>query len=250
MLQMKKMHRAAFVFLFTAVFLFVCFCCFLKVSPDRLTGAAFCHQIPDRSPAFDFPFCYRCSGLFFGIFFGLLTSCFTESSDKLFSRQILAAYAVSVVLFLLDILNSAKFPVFHIYPEKVSYRFLSAYPLGYVTARLIAAIIKYILLPYPSKSTKKGTFDFLMFFGTSGLSFLLVFTDKYPVSFLSRIILGATAVIFLSCLYAILIKCYALWRNKAFERNNIICSGLSCALLQISLFGFLHLRFLPFDQFF
>ena len=250
MIPMKKTHRTAFLFLIISAFLFIFCCFFLKVSPDRLTGAAFCHQIPDRSPAFDFPFCYRCSGLFSGIFFGLLTSCFTESSDKLFSRQILAAYAVSIVLFLLDILNSAKFPVFHIYPEKVSYRFLSAYPLGYVTARLIAAIMKYILLPYPSKSTNKGTFDFLMFFGTSGLSFLLVFTEKYPVSFLSRIILGATAVIFLSCLYAILIKCYALWRNKAFERNNIICSGLSCALLQISLFGFLHLRFLPFDQFF
>lgn len=250
MIPMKKMHKSAIVFLFAAVFLFVCFCCFLKVSPDHLTGAAFCHQIPARSPAFNFPFCYRCSGLFFGIFFGLLTSCFTGRGDKLFSRQILAAYAVSIVLFLLDILNSSKFPVFHIYPEKVSYRFLSAYPLGYVTAQLIASIIKYILLPHPSKSTKNRIFDFLIFFGTSGLSFLLIFTEKYPVSFLSRVILGATAVIFLSCLYAILIKCHALWRSKTYKRINILCSGLSCALLQISLFGFLHLRFLPFEQFF
>lgn len=250
MIPMKKMHRTAFVFLLTAAVLFTLCCCFLKVSPDRLTGAAFCHQIPARSPAFDFPFCYRCSGLFFGIFFGLLTSCFTGTGEKLFSRQILAAYTISIIFFILDILNSSKFPVFHIYPEKVSYRFLSAFPLGYCTARLIASIIKSVVLQKSSNPKNNTIPELLLFFGTSGLSFLLIFHENYPVSILSRIILGAAAVIFLSCLYAILIKCHALWRNKTCEGSGIFCAGLSCALLQISLFGFLHLRFLPFEQFF
>ena len=247
---MKKMQRAALVFLLTAVFLFTLCCCFLKVSPDRLTGAAFCHQIPARSPAFDFPFCYRCSGLFFGIFFGLLTSCLTGNGEKHFSRQILAAYTVSIILFILDILNSSKFPVFHIYPEKVSYRFLSAFPLGYCTARLIASIIKSVVFPKSSNQKNNTIPDLLLFFGSSGLSFLMIFHENYPVSIVSRIILGTAAVVFLSCLYAILIKCHALWRNKTYERSSIFCAGLSCALLQISLFGFLHLRFLPFEQFF
>lgn len=247
---MKIIYRSSFRFFLTAVLLFAICCCFLRVSPDRLTGAAFCHQIPARSPAFDFPFCYRCSGLFFGIFFGLLISCFTRGGDKLFSRQILAAYAVSIILFILDILNSSKFPVFHIYTETVRLRFLSSYPLGYFTAQLIASIIKYLFIPNPSKPTKNKFFDILKFIGTSGLSFLMVFSENYPVSLLSRIMLGAAAVIFLSFLYAILSKCYALWQNKTYERFSIICSALSCALLQISLFGFLHLRFLPLEQFF
>lgn len=246
---MKKMSRPAGVFLITAASLFIFFCVYLKVSPDRLTGAAFCHQIPARSPAFGFPFCYRCSGLFFGIFFSLLTSCLTGRSDKLVSRSLLAAYFVSILLFLLDILNSSKFPGFHVYPEQVSYRFLSAYPLGYFTARLIASIVKYILGTTPSRSAGNRITGLILFFISAGLSYSAIFIESYPVSLISQITLSLTAVAFLSCLYAILIKCFFLWRNKANNSLSMAAAGSSCALLQIALFGFLHLRFLPFEQF-
>ncbi|MBQ6503887.1 MAG: DUF2085 domain-containing protein [Flexilinea sp.] len=246
---MKKISRPACLFLIAAATLFVFFCVYLKVSPDRLTGAAFCHQLPARSPAFGFPFCYRCSGLFFGIFFGLLTSCFTGRSDKLCSRPLLAACAVSIILFLLDILNSSKFPIIHVYPEKVSYRFLSAYPLGYCTAQLIASIFKYLLEEKKSDSKIHIIPGILIFSVTAGLSFLLIFCENYSISLLSRIVLSFTALSFLALLYAILQKCYSLWRSKTIADPDLLLYGLSCSLLQISLIGFLHLRFLPFEQF-
>lgn len=246
---MKKMPGPAGVFLIAAVSLFLFSCVYFQVSPDRLTGAAFCHQIPARSPAFGFPFCYRCSGLFFGIFFGLSASCLTGRSDKLFSRSLLTAYVVSILLFLLDILNSSKFPLFHVYTEKVSYRFLSAYPLGYCTAQLIASIIKYILVPIPSRSAGNRITELILFFLSAELSYSAIFFENYAVSLISRIILAAAAITFISCLYAILFKCFSLWRNKADNSVYPLITGLACALLQISFIGFLHLRFLPFEQF-
>ena len=246
---MKKLSRLTGSFLIISALVFVFFCIYLKVSPDRLTGAAFCHQIPARSPAFGFPFCYRCSGLFFGIFFGLLTSCLTGKNDAPFSRPLLAAVVVSIILFLLDILNSSKFPVFHVYPEKTGYRFLSSFPLGYCTAQLISSITRYILFRIPSQSADIKITGLLLFFMSAGISYSAIFFGNYPVSLISRIILGLTAIIFLSILYTIFIKCLSLWRNKANNSISLAAAGLSCALLQVSIFGFLHLRYLPFEQF-
>ncbi len=245
---MKKNAESSVWFLTAAILLFCLCCCMLKVRPDHLTGAAFCHQIPARSPAFGFPFCYRCSGLFFGLFFGILTSCLIKTERKLFSVQILTAFAASIIIYILDILNSAKFPGFQIYPESVSYRFLSAYPLGYFTAQLIASIIKTILLPKPGNKGINFLFNIPILIVTAGISWVMIFNENHFLSVISRIFLGCTAIFFLGSLYAILLKCYALWRERPKDNKDLIISGLTCSLFHITLTGYLHLRFLPFDQ--
>ena len=140
---LRKMDRRMAGCILITVFVFALCCILLHSSPDRLIGAAFCHQIPGRSPAFSFPFCYRCSGLFSGVFCGLAVFLISGGEKKLFSVKQMLFFGLSLIVFLLDILNSSKFPFFRLYPETVGIRFLSAYPLGFSLALLITGIFRF-----------------------------------------------------------------------------------------------------------
>lgn len=242
------MKKSTFFILISLLF-FIAVCLLLQVWPDRLSGAAFCHQIPDRSPAFGFPLCYRCSGLFFGIFWGLLVSAFTSGDTKLFSKKKLLLLAASVFLYLADIFNSSKFPGFHIYRETVNYRFLSSFPLGYMLSRLIIDILRYLFGCSGKFAKKTGILSGLFLFIVSCcISYLFVFSSSYTVSIFARFILCLTMILFTGCLYTVMINCFLIWRNRKSEVPAVFLTGLACSLLQISIIGFLHLRFLPLDK--
>ncbi|MBQ6520712.1 MAG: DUF2085 domain-containing protein [Anaerolineaceae bacterium] len=242
------MKKSSFFILISLLF-FIAVCQLLQVWPDRLSGAAFCHQIPDRSPAFGFPLCYRCSGLFFGIFWGLLLSPFTSGDTNLFSKKKLLLLAASVFLYLADIFNSSKFPGFHIYRETVNYRFLSSFPLGYMLSQMIFDILRFLFGFSEKKANKNGILrDLFMFIVSCCISYLCVFSSSYIVSIITRTILCLTTILFTGCLYTVMINCFLIWRNRKSEFPAVFLTGLACSLLQISIIGFLHLRFLPFDK--
>ena len=80
---LRKKSNGSYYFCLFAVLCFGLACFFLHETPSHFIGAAFCHQIPARSPSVGFPFCFRCSGLFFGIFWGNLLY-FLRTGEKLF----------------------------------------------------------------------------------------------------------------------------------------------------------------------
>ena len=233
--------------LFSAIFFFVCLV--LHVSPSKLVGAAFCHQIPSRSPSHDFPFCYRCCGLFFGIFFGTITGMFSRKNKQFVSKTEILLLFLSLVLFFTDILNSSKIPEIHFYKESVMLRMISSFPLGFTLSGTVFHILDYLNMIH---RTKKGIHPLVVFFifVISGiLSYYLIFTQNLFLSICSRIMLGTAAVVFLSCLYGILFYGIKTLQNQNIPIHSIVAKGISAALLHITLFGFLHLRFINFAQF-
>lgn len=236
------------IFLFSAIFFSTCLV--LHVSPSKLVGAAFCHQIPSRSPAYDFPFCYRCSGLFFGIFFGSITGVFSQRNKLFLSKTEILLLFLSLILFFTDILNSSKIPEIHFYKESVMVRMLSSFPLGFTLSGTVFHILDYLNMIHRSK---KGLYPsaVLIIFITGGfLSYVFIFTHNQFLSICSRIILSTSAAVFLSCLYGILIYGIKSLHNHNISIFSITAKGISAALIHITLFGFLHLRFINFTQIF
>ena len=112
-------------------------CILLKIHPDRLIGAAFCHQIASRSPSPNFPFCYRCCGLFFGITWAILSRSIIKRDRRVFSAGEIALFFFSFVLFISDIANTSPYIGFRLYTDQPATRFLSAFPFGFSLAEII-----------------------------------------------------------------------------------------------------------------
>ena len=233
--------------LFSAIFFLVCLV--LHVSPSKLVGAAFCHQIPSRSPVYNFPFCYRCCGLFFGIFFGSITGVFSKKNKHFLSKTEIILLFLSLILFFTDILNSSKIPEIHFYKESVMARMLSSFPLGYTLSKTVFHILDYLNIIHRSKTGFRPLDSFLLFITGGLISYNLIFSQNLFLSICSRIMLSASAAAFLSCLYGILIFGIKTLHNQNNSIFSIAAKGISAALLHITLFGFLHLRFINFAQF-
>ena len=246
----KFRNTITILLFFFSLTLFSFLCVILKAAPDRLIGAAFCHQIPSRSPMFNFPFCYRCSGLFFGIFTGALLTLCTKSDGKIITKQLSAGIIISFLLYIMDILNSSKFPGIHLYTEKVLYRFLSAYPIGFFTARLITGILKKILTLENRGFEVSNQIKVLTFIIVWILSSAIITGNQYFLYFISRFLLSITCILFLSSLYTILIQCIVLLRNRSLSFSESVISGITLGLLHISLLGYIHLHFFRFEDIF
>ena len=246
----KFRNTITILLFFFSLTLFSFLCVILKAAPDRLIGAAFCHQIPSRSPMFNFPFCYRCSGLFFGIFTGALLTLCTKSDGKIITKQLSAGIIISFLLYIMDILNSSKFPGIHLYTEKVLYRFLSAYPIGFFTARLITGILKKILTLENRGFEVSNQIKVLTFIIIWILSSAIITGNQYFLYFILRILLSITCILFLSSLYTILIQCIALLRSRSLSFSESVLLGINFGLLHISLLGYIHLNFFRFEDFF
>ena len=230
--------------------LFIISCILLHTSPDRLTAAAFCHQIPSRSSEYDFPFCYRCSGLFGGICFGWAAAVFCRKSNKLFSPLEILTFFVSASLFLIDILNSSKFSGFSIYPETVKFRLLSAYPLGFMIIQIIWRVFSRWLNDSVSQKRIAGSFKVLLMPAGGILTYIFIFSHNYVLSLIFRNMLAISAVALLTILYTLLILCIIELKNHKSRVLSALSVGFIFAMLHIILFGGIHIRFIHFDQFF
>ncbi len=232
-----------------SLFLFLMSCIILKVSPTRLIGAAFCHQIPSRSPKYDFPFCYRCCGLFFGILFGYIVALFTKKKKHLYPKAEIILFFLSLSLFCTDILNSSKIPNIHLYNESIEFRMISSFPLGYFLSIIICNLLAFWNI-MPISINREKVYEIPCFFICGSISFYLTFNNNYFLSHFSRIIICLGSLIFLSSLYVLLIFSINSIMNKTVHVNFTIQAGFSLAILQVTFFGFLHLRFLHFEQIF
>ena len=238
------------IILLISMILFVCVCLFLHVSPFRLIGAAFCHQIPSRSPDFHFSFCYRCAGLFSGVFCGLAASMIWNYEKKLLPTKSICFFTFSLLLFITDILNSSKFPMIHLYPERVNFRFLSAFPLGFSLSRIIMQIFRYWFHIKNAFQINNSIIKLISFVLFAVLSYILIFSHVELLSVISEILLSIGCIVFLSLLYMILFFCISLLRNKQADKTSAMLAALSLSFFHITCFGGIHIRYFHFEQLF
>ena len=222
----------------------------LHVMPDRFAGAAFCHQLPSRSPAYGFPFCYRCSGLFSGIMCGILFTLLSRKSRKLISIPVIIGTLAAVALFLTDIINTTEFIPVRWYEEREDIRFLSAFPLGY----MLVCVIAPVFIAVTEKDIRTGPLrrEALLtgLLIGAGISYLFIFSRSRIMLTVFRFPVSLAAVMFLGVLYYILTKCIFILRNRTCQDLTAGAVSAVLALLQICLFGFVHIQFLPFDVLF
>ena len=243
--------RKVQVYLILCGTFFILACVFLHASPDRLVGASFCHQIASRSPEFNFPYCYRCSGLFSGILCGeIVFFLIKKQKNELISRKKLALAILGLIIYLADILNSSKFPRINFYPESVNIRFLSAFPLGYFLAQVVFQLLNY-WINMPSFKLHDGIIiNILVMVCGMMTSYIFIMCHIPYLSVMARFLLTIGNLLFLSALYTLLFICIPLLKNEPFPQKNVILSGLTASIIHIVIMGGLHLKFLNFEQYF
>ncbi len=229
---------------------FLILCILLRVRPDRLIGAAFCHQAETRSPEFGFPFCYRCSGLFFGLFWGMLYTFLIRKTDRLFSLSTVIPLIVSIILFLTDIINTTKYIPIRFYQERITIRFLSSYPLGFYLAKTATTAFGVIFGAEKTSRTSEIVYTGIILCISCLISYLVIFSRNLPVMRIFGFLISAGSLVFLSLLYTILIRAAATLRGKTLSLRNCAAISVFFALCQICIMGSLHIYLFPFDQLF
>ena len=240
---------------FIGIFAILCFgfaCFFLHETPFHFIGSAFCHQISARSPSAGFPFCYRCSGLFFGIFWGELLY-FLRSEKKLFQPADVILFFAGFVLFITDILNSSKFPFFFLYPETILMRFLSSWPLGFMISQFIMRAFTFLSETSSLHFGKTKIGNVLLFFTVIicvFLSALMTFSANLLVLDMAGLLLSVGCVVFLTLICSILNLCIHSLKNKKIDSETSLVIGISIALIYITVIGTVHNLFFDFEHFF
>ena len=231
--------------------IFTLSCILLWTTPDRLIGASFCHQIPSRSPEFNFPYCYRCSGLFSGILAGETAFFLCRQQRKdLLSRSKLIFVVIGIFFFLIDILNSSKFSDISFYPESVNIRFLSAFPLGYFLAQIVFQLLNYWIDLPVFRFSDGIAVNMLMMIAGIAAAYISILCHIPILLTAARFLLPAGSLLFLSALYTLFVICYLLLKNEPFSQKNVILSGVAFALVHIVILGGLHVKFLNFERYF
>ena len=245
----KERFLCLLILIVLGVFIFLCI--HFENTPFRLIGAAFCHQITERSPSAAFPFCYRCSGIFMGIFFGLLTIILRGKTESLPRKKELLLFLAAFLIFLIDAFNSSVWMNSRFYPDQVRTRVLSAFPMGFLLGFLVGKTAFWLMeweKPFPQFNGLPAAAVFPV---SWGFSFLLIFSGINLLIGLSGLICCAGAVIILTILYTTLVKSICLLLKQDCPAKQALLTGALIALSQICLLGGLHARYRPlFDQYF
>ncbi len=233
---MKKTRLLRFAIgLLCCVFVFGCV--YFRTDPFHMIGGAFCHQFESRTPFAgerSYPFCYRCTGLFFGIFVSLLYFRLSGSRMSSFSRFALVFTACAAVFFVIDILNATTLWEIEIYPDQTVTRMLSGYSMGFALVLIIQPMRDLLLDEEPEEAgTISGKNALPMFvFGGVFLTF-----QVYKTGFAGYFLIGSltvfSAVYFLYCLYEMIVT--------ILHRENIREWSFLLTLLHLTAAGILHL---------
>ena len=242
----KKISFSLLAAVFGAM-LFAGLCLVLHTAPDRLIGAAFCHQLPSRSPSHGFPFCFRCSGLFSGVFWGILFSLSAKPSEKRFEKKLPAAFIAAFILFLIDIVNTTEYIPLHWYEERENIRFLSSFPLGYMLVRIMSAVWHIL---FDIRRQKKDSSPFispLFMLITAAFSYLIIFRGTPFILHCFGYLLACGSLFLLLALYSILVKCIALLKNRTCRDRAALETAIFFVFLHLCILGGIHIRFIPFE---
>ena len=236
---MRKKLLCALPFL-----IFVLICIRFQCAPSWAVGAAFCHQMPDRSPMFgtaQLPFCFRCAGLFAGIFCALLYSLLRKEDEAMFSPRSIVFLAAALIFYGIDILNSTTLLDVTIYPDQTHTRFLSGFAAGAGIAGFILPLYRNVF--HTEGSRKPSLLLRLGFLLVCAFLFhAAVYADSTAIELPLRIILCLSAVIFLVLLYSLLIKAVSSIREIPRSDRSVYLPAAAFALLQIDLLSFAHLQ--------
>ncbi len=236
---MRKKLLCALPFL-----IFILICVRFQCAPSWAVGAAFCHQMPERSPMFgtvQLPFCFRCAGLFAGIFCALLYSLIRKEKEGLFSVQSIVFLAAALIFYGIDILNSTTLLDVTIYPDQTHTRFLSGFAAGAGIAGFILPMYRNIFhIDGSRKPSLLLRLGFLL--ACAFLFHTAIYSNSTVVELPLRIVLCLSAVIFLILLYSLLIKAVSSVREIPRANKSVYLPAASFALLQIAILGFAHLQ--------
>lgn len=244
--MMKHESNKRRLFLFSSLILILLLLFFfltgyLKTTPARLIGAAFCHQIVERSPGHDFPFCYRCSGIFLGIISGIAVCLLSKKTEGLSGIKELLLFLISALLFVLDALNSSTYLNSFLYKDQVYTRFLSAFPMGFMLGLIVIRIAFYLFkvdIPAAQYRNISVIALFPFFFAAA---FIMLFSSNHFIYRILSVFSCAAALGILSILYAILLKAVGLLLNKNLRTGSAVLTGIILAAAQICAFGGTHL---------
>ncbi len=229
---------------------FIMLCILLRVRPDQLIGAAFCHQMEARSPLSGFPFCYRCSGLFSGIFCGIIFTLLRRNYGSVLSLQTVFPIAASLIIFLADIINKTEYIPIRFYQERPVIRFLSAYPLGFFLSKMIVSISGSLFGLHSASGSRNIFITGISLFGSCLIAYLAIFSGNLLILRISGFLISAGSLFFLMILYSILIKCIGMLLNHDISLKSSLSASIFPALCQICVLGGLHLYLFNFDQLF
>ena len=236
---MRKKLLCALPFL-----IFILICVRFQCAPSWAVGAAFCHQMPERSPMFgtvQLPFCFRCAGLFAGIFCALLYALLRKEDEAMFSPQSIVFLAAALIFYGIDILNSTTLLDITIYPDQTHTRFLSGFAAGAGIAGFNIPLYRNLF--HHEGSRKPSLLLRLGFLLVCAFLFhTAVYSNSTVIELPLRIILCLSAVTFLTGLYSLLGKAISSIKGTARDDRSVYLSAASFALLQIAILGFAHLQ--------
>ncbi len=236
---MRKKILCALPFL-----IFIVICVNFQCSPSWAVGAAFCHQMPDRSPMFgtaQLPFCFRCAGLFAGILCALLYSLLRREDEAMFSARSIVFLAAALLFYGIDILNATTLLDITIYPDQTHTRFLSGFAAGAGIAGFILPLYRNIFhIEGSRKPSLLLRLGFLLV--CAALFHAAMYSNSTVIELPLRIILCLSAVTFLIQLYSLLIKAIASVREIPCPAKSVYLPAAAFALLQIDLLSFAHLQ--------
>jgi uncharacterized membrane protein len=166
----------------------------------------FCHQAVERSPQFGgdiFPVCFRCAGIYLGIFSSYITMCL--------SKRFLRTPASKREIFLISILF---FPLMIDGLGNVFGLWQSTPLIRSVTGLFAGIFLATVLIPFLKFNKEKNNFvehfrlSYLLYPFASG--FLLIILLLFPIN---KIVFSALSFFTASGLILILINLFLLWKN-------------------------------------